>query len=84
MQENYDQGWHAKIGSAECDIGPDGLGMMVIRPKSTGHFVMDLIWNDDLEAGICMGVQAICPLGLLWTWRSRWWSGTAVGRIATS
>jgi hypothetical protein len=59
VQINYHPGWHATAGN----VGPDGIGLMVIEPKCVGDCEISLRFDGGLESWLC---RMASGAALLW------------------
>ena len=65
LQVNYDPGWEAREDGRLLRIRRDGLGLMIIEPRSTGPGDIDLAFRGGPERNVCSAVSIAAALALL-------------------
>ena len=74
VQETMLPGWHASMAGRPLEIRGDGLGLMVLNPKTSGATRIDLVYDGGTESKLFRMACVACWFGLMV------WSISSFGR----
>jgi hypothetical protein len=65
VQVTQHPGWKATAGARAIPVSKDGLGMMILTPRSAGEYTIDLVYDGGWESRLCRAASAITWLLIL-------------------
>jgi hypothetical protein len=65
VQVTYYPGWLARSDGRKLDLGPDGLGLMWVRPARSGPCDIEMVYTGGWELRFCRWLSLLAIVGLL-------------------